>query len=147
MILNKINKPNKIYAEVIESGAIDQFVSAMSQDFSIRGALMPDVHQGYSLPIGAVVETRGVVVPSWVGFDISCGMCAVRTNFDPDAIRDNAQAIYKQILKNIPVGFNHRNKPVLECDNLDMKGMTPEMDQIFKDKSGFNQLGTLGGGK
>ena len=31
----------------------------MKQDFVIRGALMPDAHAGYSLPIGAVVATEG----------------------------------------------------------------------------------------
>ena len=42
---------------------------------------MPDAHTGYSLPIGAVVATDGMVLPSWVGFDIGCSMCAIPTTF------------------------------------------------------------------
>ena len=51
-------KPIKIYAESIEKSALDQFHSAMEQEFSIQGALMPDAHTGYSLPIGAVVANE-----------------------------------------------------------------------------------------
>ena len=69
-------KPHKIYGDAIEQNALDQFESAMEQDFVVRGALMPDAHLGYSLPIGAVVATRDYVLPSWVGYDIGCGMPA-----------------------------------------------------------------------
>lgn len=71
----------KIFGKKIEPKALEQFKSAMEQDFAIKGALMPDAHTGYSLPIGGVVATRGVVVPAWVGYDIGCGMCAIPTTF------------------------------------------------------------------
>ena len=45
-------KPTKIYAELLEATALEQFNSAMEQDFAVKGALMPDAHTGYSLPIG-----------------------------------------------------------------------------------------------
>ena len=67
-------KQVKIYAEHLEPTALEQFESAMEQDFSVKGALMPDAHTGYSLPIGGVVATDGVIVPAWVGYDIGCGM-------------------------------------------------------------------------
>ncbi len=35
-------KPYKIFASDIENSALDQFYSALKQDFSVRGALMPD---------------------------------------------------------------------------------------------------------
>lgn len=62
-------KPLKIYAENIEDGVMDQIGSAMELDCVTRGALLPDTHVGYSLPIGSVVETEGMIFPSWVGFD------------------------------------------------------------------------------
>jgi len=43
-------------------------------------AIMPDSHQGYGMPIGGVLATKGVVIPNAVGVDIGCGMCAVRTS-------------------------------------------------------------------
>ena len=39
---------------------------------------MPDAHKGYVAPIGAVLVTKNFIVPSWVGFDIGCGLIAVR---------------------------------------------------------------------
>lgn len=55
-------KPYRIFAEVLEQGALDQFESAMQQPFSVRGALMPDAHSGYTLPIDAVIATDGVIL-------------------------------------------------------------------------------------
>lgn len=142
----KINteKPYKIFAEVLEQGALDQFESAMQQPFAIRGALMPDAHIGYSLPIGAVVATSGVVVPAWVGYDIGCGMCAVPTSFSRDAVRENAKAIFDAIYKAVPVGFSHNSKPTKweEADSFDI---SPRMREIFS-RNGLEQLGSLGGG-
>jgi tRNA-splicing ligase RtcB len=38
------------------------------------GALMPDAHLGYGLPVGGVLATEGAVIPWAVGVDIGCGM-------------------------------------------------------------------------
>lgn len=43
-------------------------------------AIMPDTHQGYGMPIGAVLATKGVIIPNAVGVDIGCGMCSLRAN-------------------------------------------------------------------
>ena len=137
------NKPYKIFAEVLEQGALDQFQSAMNCNFSTRGALMPDAHQGYSLPIGAVVETEGVIVPAWVGYDIGCGMCALKTDFDSSDVRAKAKQIFDEIYKRIPVGFNHNQNPSL-WDFSDHP-MSDSTAQIFA-KNGLNQLCSLGGG-
>jgi len=59
-------KKVNIFAEVLEDTAMEQFNSAMEQDFAVSGALMPDAHTGYSLPIGAVIATDGVILPSLV---------------------------------------------------------------------------------
>lgn len=142
----KINtgKPYKIFAEVLEQGALDQFESAMNQPSAIRGALMPDSHFGYSLPIGAVVATEGVVFPAWVGYDIGCGMCAVPTTFKASEVRENGKAIFDAIYRAVPVGFSHNQKPVMwpRGESLERTGRTEE---IFA-KNGLLQLGTLGGG-
>ena len=104
------DKPYRIFAEVLEQEALNQFESAMQQPFVVRGALMPDAHAGYSLPIGAVVATDGVVLPAWVGYDIGCGMCAVPTTFNLAAVQAKAEAIFKSIYRGIPVGFSHNQK-------------------------------------
>lgn len=62
-----IDKPYKIFTDFVEEGAIDQFKNCMQQDWVLRGALLPDCHQGFTLCIGGVVETKGMISPSFVG--------------------------------------------------------------------------------
>jgi len=143
--LNKIDKPNTIFAEVIEDGAITQFVDAMNQGFVIRGALMPDCHQGYTLPIGAVVETDRVVIPSYVGYDIGCGMCAIPLSSHFDDINKKSHRIYELIKRNVPVGFNKHKDPVIEALSINYN-FSSDMKRIYEEKNGDLQLGTLGGG-
>jgi tRNA-splicing ligase RtcB len=140
-----LSKPHKIFGGPFEQGALDQFASAMEQDFVVRGALMPDAHQGYSLPIGAVVATEGYVVPSWVGYDIGCGMCAVPTTFVPGFVMENAKQIWGSIMRSVPVGFHHNKEP-LHPEWRSTPLLTPAGSRIFDEKGGFKQLGTLGGG-
>jgi len=137
------DKPYHIFAEVIEQGALDQFESAMQQPFSVRGALMPDAHSGYTLPIGAVIATDGVILPSWVGYDIGCGMCALPTTFEAGEVKAKAKAIFGGIYKAVPVGFSHNQKNT----EWDYGGLprTAKMQEIF-DKNGLRQIGSLGGG-
>lgn len=138
------DKPYKIFAEVLEQEALNQFESAMRQPFTVRGALMPDAHAGYSLPIGAVVATDGVVLPAWVGYDIGCGMCALPTSYNADEVREKARAIFDDIYKAVPVGFSHNARDSVWSDG-DALPRTARMQEIFA-KNGLRQLGTLGGG-
>lgn len=65
----------KIYGgKGIEAGARKQMETAMSLPVAVQGALMPDAHTGYGLPIGGVLATRDAVVPYAVGVDIGCRM-------------------------------------------------------------------------
>ncbi|HNC31953.1 MAG TPA: RtcB family protein, partial [Cyclobacteriaceae bacterium] len=69
-------KQYQIYgAEAIEDGAIAQMQTAMKLPIAVSGALMPDAHQGYGLPIGGVLATNNAVIPYGVGVDIGCRMC------------------------------------------------------------------------
>ena len=136
-------KPIKIYSDQIEGGALEQFHSAMEQEFAVKGALLPDAHTGYSLPIGAVVATDGVVLPAWVGYDIGCGMCAVRTSILKHEIIPHRARIFDAMYRVIPTGF-HNNKRPAEWD-YQKYPMTPVLESLFK-KNGLSQLGSLGSG-
>lgn len=61
--------------EHIEQGAIHQMHIAAKLPISVAGALMPDAHYGYGLPIGGVLATNNAVIPYGVGVDIGCRMC------------------------------------------------------------------------
>lgn len=140
--LENLHKPYKIFAEILEQGAIDQFTDFMEQPWVVKGALMPDAHQGYSLPIGGVIVCDGVVSPQAVGYDIGCGMCALQTGFVLSEVQANAKAIFDQIYRDIPVGFSHNQK---DSEWFDVPEMSEAEHKIFY-KNGLRQLGTLGGG-
>ncbi len=61
-------------AELIDAGAAEQMDLAMRLPVSRAGALMPDAHIGYGLPIGGVLATENAVIPYGVGVDIGCSM-------------------------------------------------------------------------
>lgn len=60
--------------DFIEAGAITQMSNAARLPVAIAGALMPDAHEGYGLPIGGVLATENAVIPYAVGVDIACRM-------------------------------------------------------------------------
>ncbi len=137
------NKPMKIYAEMVDGAALAQFESAMAQDFSIKGALMPDTHKGYSLPIGGVIAVEGNILPSWVGYDIGCGMSALPTTFSKDAVTAATESIFRTIYQRIPVGNKNNRQPTeihIESE------LTTEAKKIFTARGGFGAIGSLGSG-
>jgi tRNA-splicing ligase RtcB len=141
--LDDLGKPYRIYAESLEDEAIRQFTDAMKLDCVVKGALMPDAHSGYTLPIGAVVAVEGIVFPSFVGYDIGCGMCALRLDgIERESLEANRQEIFDLIYKSIPVGFNVNQKP--KAYSLD--GLTEKGKEIAKLKKHDRALGSLGGG-
>ena len=70
----------KIYNYSLEEDkeTLEQFENCYSQNFVVAAALMPDAHKGYVAPIGSVLIAKNFVVPAWVGFDIGCGLIAIR---------------------------------------------------------------------
>src|SRR5699024_8479085 len=70
-------KPIKVYGEIgrdIDEGAYNQLEKACRLPVAIAGALMPDAHPGYALPVGGVAALKNAVSPAFVGFDIACRM-------------------------------------------------------------------------
>lgn len=111
-------------------------------------ALMPDAHAGKGMPIGAVLATKGVVVPNAVGVDIGCGMCAVKSNIRVEDI--TGEVLRKQILrgirKQIPLGREHHKQR--QDENLMPQGFDTDRMTVVKRQlvSAQKQVGTLGGG-
>ena len=57
--------------------------TAAKLPIAVAGALMPDAHSGYGLPIGGVLATENAVIPYGVGVDIGCRMCLSVFDIDP----------------------------------------------------------------
>src|SRR5215467_15486283 len=62
------------WGEGLEHEAVMQMERACLLPVSVAGALMPDAHVGYGLPIGGVLATENAVIPYAVGVDIACRM-------------------------------------------------------------------------
>lgn len=60
--------------DLIDPLAFRQMDTAMRLPVTLAGALMPDAHAGYGLPVGGVLATDRVVLPYAVGLDIGCRM-------------------------------------------------------------------------
>ncbi len=84
-------------AENIEQGAINQMEVAMKLPVTVAGALMPDAHQGYGLPIGGVLATKNAVIPYGVGVDIGCRMALSIYDITENHFLEN-EAKYKREL-------------------------------------------------
>lgn len=138
-----MRKDIKIFSNTIEDEAIRQFNEAMDLDCNVQGALMPDAHAGYTLPIGAVIKSDGYVFPSYVGYDIGCGMCAVNIDITKDDI--NLEQLKKHIIDSIPLGSNkHKEK-----QNINISKDSYNISDFAKyriEDTGIYQIGTLGGG-
>jgi tRNA-splicing ligase RtcB (3'-phosphate/5'-hydroxy nucleic acid ligase) len=66
--------PCRVFGQGLEEGALQQMRNACELPVAVAGALMPDAHQGYGLPIGGVLATENAVIPYAVGVDIACRM-------------------------------------------------------------------------
>jgi tRNA-splicing ligase RtcB len=85
-------------ADGIEAGALDQMKRAVHLPVAVRGALMPDAHQGYGLPIGGVLATENSVIPYAVGVDIACRMRMTVFNESP-ALLDERRDFFRMVLE------------------------------------------------
>lgn len=128
----------------IERGAQKQIETVLELPFLKRLAIMPDVHQGYSLPIGGVALLDDVISPPYVGVDIGCGMCCVITDIPYTDIIGLEYDVKRLIESDIPVGFNS-HKRAFEYPAFISPTMTKNQLGKIQSKIG-KQLGTLGGG-
>lgn len=136
--------PIKLWLEDMEEGAISQAKNLANLPFAYSHiAIMPDSHQGYGMPIGSVLATKGVVIPNAVGVDIGCGMCAIKTSLE-HIEKDDLKKILGKSREFIPLGFNWHKEA--QDESLMPKGY--EDLQIVRKhyKKACKQLGSLGGG-
>lgn len=132
----------KIFGEEIDEAAINQMRVAMDLPVSRMGALMPDAHVGYGLPIGGVLATKDAVIPYAVGVDIGCRVKISVFEESPKILTryfDN----FKNVISRetyFGIGAERKRKadhPVMDLDWGDL--------DYLKDTA-WKQLGTSGSG-
>ncbi|MFB6457685.1 RtcB family protein [Chitinophaga sp. Hz27] len=139
--------PYEVYgASFIEEGARAQMNSAVHLPVAVAGALMPDAHQGYGLPIGGVLATENAIIPYGVGVDIGCRMCMSIIDLPEVALDGQFDKFKKELEKNTVFGTGGalniaKEDPVLERNEFNE---IPLLKRL-KDKA-VAQLGTSGSG-
>lgn len=129
----------------LEQGAVEQMRNACRLPIAAAGALLPDAHQGYGLPIGGVLATREAVIPYAVGMDIACRMKLTVLDMPVDDLTRRQQCLMRAIEEETRFGvgatFRRRREHGVMDDGWDVTRVT----SALKDKA-WGQLGTSGSG-
>src|SRR5881409_2170206 len=99
-------------AELLEAIRTDRSLEQLQNVATLPGIVdvalaMPDIHQGYGFPVGAVAATElpdGVVSPGGVGYDINCGVRLLAAPFSADELGDRRRVLSQKIARNVPAG-------------------------------------------
>ncbi len=141
--------PYALYGEKqIEDGARKQMNIAMQLPITVAGALMPDAHQGYGLPIGGVLATKNAVIPYGVGVDIGCRMAMSIFDLPASHYFSHHDQLKEIILGNTKFGAGHGFHGKYKAEHAvldDAKFETNPFIANLKDKA-WSQLGSSGGG-
>jgi tRNA-splicing ligase RtcB len=147
--LNKTAKEFAVYgAERIAHGALLQMNTAMKLPVTVGGALMPDAHQGYGLPIGGVLATKNAVIPYGVGVDIGCRMALSIFDISEKDFINNQDTYKRELIEHTRFGAGHGYHGQHRSEHAVLDRAEFNMTQFIKqlkDKA-YSQLGTSGGG-
>ncbi len=102
----KLFASQQIYDE-IEDTALEQLLAASTLPGVESVVGMPDLHQGYGLPIGGVMACNktGPISPGAVGFDINCGVRLIQTKMMADEIKGREDEILQTLSRAVPAGL------------------------------------------
>ncbi|WP_395063921.1 RtcB family protein [Flavobacterium sp.] len=132
----------------IEEGARKQMEVAMQLPVTVAGALMPDAHQGYGLPIGGVLATRNAIIPYGVGVDIGCRMALSVYDIPEAFYYQNEIKFKRELIAHTKFGAGHGFSGRFKSDHSVLESnLFKDHDFIknLKDKA-WSQLGSSGGG-
>lgn len=137
--------PHRQWGTDLEPGAVQQMQNACLLPVAVAGALMPDAHQGYGLPIGGVLATENSVIPYAVGVDIACRMKLTVLDMPPSTIDGQQDRLKNVIHRETCFGVGGAFKQRREHDVLDEDWSVTPLTESLKDKA-WSQLGTSGSG-
>jgi tRNA-splicing ligase RtcB len=129
----------------IDALAVKQIELASNLPVSVAGALMPDAHVGYGLPIGGVLATDNAVIPYAVGVDIACRMKMTVLDLPVEWLEERrdrlAQAIEDEAKFGVGATFKSRRSHSVMDEDWEVSPITSKN----KDRA-WSQLGTSGSG-
>jgi tRNA-splicing ligase RtcB len=105
---------DRLMEQIRHDLSLEQAANAAMLPGIVKAAYaMPDIHQGYGLPIGAVVATRpetGVITPGGVGYDINCGVRLLRTELTKAEVSARLKALVDGLFGAVPAGVGSHGK-------------------------------------
>lgn len=138
--------PCKQWGRNLDPASVEQMEVACRLPVSVRGALMPDAHLGYGLPIGGVLATKGAVIPYAVGVDIACRVKMSVLNLPVSTLQTDLDRLKKAIESETRFGvgaeFTRKRR---EHAVMDEDWNFSPVVKALKDKA-WAQLGTSGSG-
>jgi tRNA-splicing ligase RtcB len=137
--------PYKIWGDNLEATAVQQLKNACKLPVAVAGALMPDAHVGYGLPIGGVLATHEAVIPYAVGVDIACRMKMTVLDLPVTALDDDQARLTRAIERETRFGVGGSFRARREHDVMDAEWHVTRLTSGLKDRA-WAQLGTSGSG-
>jgi tRNA-splicing ligase RtcB len=133
------------WGEGLEHEAVMQMERACLLPVAVAGALMPDAHVGYGLPIGGVLATDNVVIPYAVGVDIACRMKMTVLDIPVRNLENKQDRLTRAIEAETRFGVGANFKDRRAHDVMDADWLVSPITKQNKDRA-WNQLGTSGSG-
>ena len=123
-----------------------QMYTAAKLPVAVAGALMPDAHHGYGLPIGGVLATENAVIPYGVGVDIGCRMCLSIFDIDPKELSERENYFVREINEATLFGSGAQFKNATDHEVMDHEAF--QQLPLLRELHGraWKQLGTSGSG-
>lgn len=137
--------PWQLWGEGLEAEAVQQMRNACRLPIAVRGALMPDAHTGYGLPIGGVLATKGAVIPYAVGVDIACRMKLTVLDLPVGFLHERKAELTKALEQETSFGMGASFSRRREHQVMDEDWSVVNVTKKSKDKA-HHQLGSSGSG-
>jgi tRNA-splicing ligase RtcB len=117
----------KMLEEAFRDRSIEQLINVSTLPGIQKYALaMPDMHEGYSSPIGGVaaIDTKeGIISPGMQGYDINCGVRVLTSEWKESDLRPYLEKLANEIYKEVPSGLGKGRQ---------LKFSIPELDKILE---------------
>ncbi len=133
------------WGEGLEHEAVMQMERACLLPVTVAGALMPDAHLGYGLPIGGVLATDNVVIPYAVGVDIACRMKMTVLDVPLRNLERHQDRLTRAIEAETRFGVGSTFRDRRQHEVLDADWNVSPVTRANKDRA-WAQLGTSGSG-
>lgn len=139
--------PYRQWGRDLDGQSVRQMERACALPVALAGALMPDAHVGYGLPIGGVLATDNAVIPYAVGVDIACRMKLTVLDLPLDTLRHErgTDRLKKAISAETRFGVGSSFKKRRSHPVLDRDWSVSPVTRKARDKA-WSQLGTSGSG-